>query len=191
MPRLFFGVPIPTSLQEALRELRNALMAAGLTADSWSNPALYHITLVFLGDCVEDKLSLLDTAGAHAVENINPFELTIQSLGMFEQSGVLWTGIAEDVGAMALRKLQARLVDSLLSTEGFALESRPFRPHLTLARKVPKHQLALVKRLRTLPEEYVSSRVFAVEDLCLFESTRVNGQLVYPVVEKFQLGKRC
>jgi len=89
-----------------------------------------HLTLAFLGDVAITSLPLLRSIGdglSHAGA-----VLEFNTLGAWRASGVAW--IAPDVVPPALLDLHAALRDALANA-GFALEVRPFRPHVTLARR--------------------------------------------------------
>lgn len=87
-----------------------------------------HVTLHFLGDVQRERIA--DLADALAVP-FDPFSLTLAR-------PVLWPhGIAvlePDAAPLALHHLHARL-SKALEGEGIALDARPYRPHVTLARR--------------------------------------------------------
>jgi len=60
------------------------------------------------------------------------FVVSFDSLGAWRASGVAW--IAPSVLPPPLHKLHATLASGLQAA-GFELETRPFRPHVTLARR--------------------------------------------------------
>src|SRR4029079_13782090 len=62
----------------------------------------------------------------------NGASLAFDTLGAWRASGVAW--VAPSVLPAALATLHARLHAALIEA-GFALENRPFRPHVTLARR--------------------------------------------------------
>lgn len=91
-----------------------------------------HLTLRFLGTLGPEGLSRVEGA-AEAVIALPPVPLCIDRLGQFPRSGILWAGTS-DPGA-GLLGLVERLEDAL-GAQGFTPETRPFRAHITLARKV-------------------------------------------------------
>ena len=95
-------------------------------------PQNMHLTLAFVGEVAADRLPALLAVGAQAAAAVSPFTLRFDRLGSFRDSGIAWlgTGTAEPA-------LQA-LVDGLaagLAADGFPVERRPFRAHVTLARR--------------------------------------------------------
>lgn len=97
-----------------------------------THPQDLHLTLRFLGPLSPEELArvegAVDTlAGSPAVT------LTVDRVGCFTRSGVLWGG--PSVADPALLDLVGRL-EAALALQGFVPESRPFRAHITLVRRV-------------------------------------------------------
>ncbi len=101
----------------------------------WVRLTGLHVTLRFLGATPSDRVVALERAiqaARAAVEG--PFEVELGPGGSFPETGrprVLWLSIRH--GADRLVALAAGLGQAL-ELEGWASESRPFRPHLSLAR---------------------------------------------------------
>jgi RNA 2',3'-cyclic 3'-phosphodiesterase len=121
---------------------------------------------------------------------VSPFTLTLaDQAGAFARNKILWVDVLKDDGwqhLSALHDATRKEVESLRLVE---LENRPYRAHITLARKLDS---ASVDVIANRQNSGVSSfegfpLAVAVDDLCLFESTRINGKLTYPVVERFDL----
>lgn len=126
-----------------------------------------HLTLAFLGEI--DRPDLAELAIREAAGK--PFLLTLEGCGRFPKRGgdVLWFGVRQNE---ALVNLQARLCDRL-RTAGFALEDRPYVPHITLGRQVV---LPPVYDIEALAIPVLSQQV---ERIYLMESTRVEERLRY------------
>lgn len=114
-----------------------------------------HLTLAFLGDVPLASLPKLRAIGEgmpHAGASLD-----FDTLGAWRASGVAW--VAPSVLPASLSDLHARL-NAALAEAGFAVENRPFRPHVTLARRcVQPHP-----RQRAVPIHWVVRR------LCLIGS---------------------
>ena len=89
-----------------------------------------HLTLAFLGDVPLTSVETLRAIG-DAVPHTGA-ALAFDTLGAWRASGVAW--VAPSTLPAALGALHARL-HAALTEAGFALENRPFRPHVTLARR--------------------------------------------------------
>ena len=99
---------------------------------SWSREDNLHLTLKFLGNVPVADIPKVSKAVASATESVSSFELSFSDCGTFPprgRPGVLWIGTQ---GA-GLQPLHAA-IEQELAAGGFARESRPFRPHLTIAR---------------------------------------------------------
>ncbi len=98
-----------------------------------------HLTLAFLGDCDERAREAAVRVAGTVVAPM--FALTLTRCGTFRRSGVAW--LAPEVTPPALQTLVTGLHEELTDA-GFGLDRRPFRPHVTVARK------AAPQRTRTI-----------------------------------------
>ncbi len=141
MVRTFVAVELPAEVRAELSrvqsELRNLARERDLPVGrslKWVEPEGIHLTLKFLGEVGEDKVAQLVEATRASVGTRPPLALQMAGSGAFpsaRQPRVLWVGLAGDLSALA--ELQ-RAVDEQIAPLGFPPESRPFSPHLTLAR---------------------------------------------------------
>ena len=133
--RLFVAVDLDADARAAVaaeqRRLReNASDGSPLR---WVKPEHLHITLVFLGEIAEPRSNAVIAAYAEPAP-MPPFDLVFRGLGAFPPRGsprALWIGVGE--GASELTGLQA-MMEARAQALGVPLESRPFSPHLTIAR---------------------------------------------------------
>jgi len=137
---------------------------------SYVRPANIHLTLAFLGDVLMSRIH--DAAGAldTAVLEHAPFDVEAAQLGYFGKRGsprAIWSNIVGDLDR--LTALQASLTEALMFNE-FPVESRQFKPHLTIARiRKPKRDLPLVGHLEQDTHQHFG--VIPVQKLLLIEST--------------------
>lgn len=96
-------------------------------------PANFHITLAFLGNL--DKADALQARQAAASVDAEPFELQMDRLSFWPEPGLLWLGATQLPDAA--RTLTEELIKALRS-RGLEPDTKPFVPHVTLARKVVK-----------------------------------------------------
>lgn len=89
-----------------------------------------HLTLAFLGDVPTARLPELRAIGEQLPRTAATLEF--DTLGAWRASGVAW--IAPSLVPSAITDLYAALHQALHAA-GFVLEDRPFRPHVTLARR--------------------------------------------------------
>ncbi len=145
----------------------------------WTAAGTWHITLQFLGetsreqcDCVVARLR-----GLH----LPPVPIQLEGLGFFDRAGVFFAGVKV---SPELLLLQER-VTAATALCGLAAETRPFQPHITLARSKGERQSlsALKAKISRQPE---FTRLVAGEFL-LFESFLGPGGSRYEVRGRFAL----
>jgi RNA 2',3'-cyclic 3'-phosphodiesterase len=137
--RLFVALQISAAVRGELagliKELRALDPASSAKKVRWVRPENLHVTLKFIGEAAPEKLETIGSA-LSAVHSAQPVELRFRGLGFFpneKRARVLWAGIEAPPNLTAI----AGDVDQHLEKVGFPRESRPFAPHLTLARFEP------------------------------------------------------
>ena len=139
--RVFIALDLPPQAKEALNRTICALRQEISNGVRWVDPSGIHLTLKFLGNIQPTLTEQVFEAMTQAAKCNNPgsndsgaFRLSLSQLGVFPDTRrprVLWAGIQGDLAALA--GLQVR-VEEASDRIGFALEQRPYRPHLTLGR---------------------------------------------------------
>jgi 2'-5' RNA ligase len=126
-----------------------------------------HLTLKFLGTVSASKLEQVKSALAQVT--ISPFSLEIKGSGAFpnlKRMNVIWVGIGEGWSQVELIYEQT---EKLLHQLGFSRETRPFSPHITVARvKSGRKRDELAAFLGHLTDE--SFGTFPVESVKLKQS---------------------
>ena len=97
----------------------------------WQHRADLHMTLHFLGPVDPGRVAGLCSLGA--AMRSSAFALVLDEIGHWPRPQVLWAGSTSPPGE--LLALHGRLSEGLCE-QGFRTEERPFRAHVTLARKV-------------------------------------------------------
>ena len=132
--RSFIAIELPNELKLELTQLETRLKSAKQPWVKWVNPEGIHLTLKFLGNIAADMTGEITRAMEEAIQGISPFHLEVRELGVFpnlRRVQVAWVGISGEVDKLS--QIQKR-IETALTPLGFAPESRPFTPHLTLAR---------------------------------------------------------
>lgn len=184
MARLFVAVPLPASVRRRAAGVQDALRERLVGARvRCVRPAQMHLTLAFLGEvdaegCGRIRRALGGSSWPAA------FELRIAGLGAFPAHGrprVLWLGVQE--GADDLRRL-ADEVACALEKAGFPRESRPYHPHLTLARveRGSGRHTRVIEHLH--PDEAGTSEV---REVVLYDSRLGSAGAEHVVVERWGL----
>ena len=125
MPRLFTGIELPLEIRTRL-----SLLSAPLTGARWVEVDNLHLTLRFLGD-IENRAAdeFIDSILPFTVD---PFEMTLAGLGVFgsQRPDVIWIGTEPTPVLTRLNQWHERAARAA----GLEADSRPFVPHVTLAR---------------------------------------------------------
>lgn len=169
--RLFIAILLPETVKEELCRRRDLIEHYAIRENGTKTENL-HLTLAFLGDVTQkEKLLKIKTAISRLCSE--PFSFVLSGLGRFmgKGEGLYFNDL---LPCPSLLQLQKELVQSL-EQEGFILEKRKFKPHLTLSRRTV---------LRPEEEELLLNRYFPpmkvpVNEICLMKSERVGGKLVY------------
>jgi 2'-5' RNA ligase len=184
--RVFCAIEIPeTARAQVLQHIALLKEAVPDAKASWSRDANLHLTIKFLGEIPQTSVANISTAASRAVANLMPFSIRLEQTGAFpkqSQPRVLWIGITDPTGK--LKELQARLDDEAARVS-FARESRPFHPHLTVARlRQPRHARTLAIAHGELEFEPVE---FDVSELLVIRSELSSAGSKYTVVSRHSL----
>lgn len=183
--RLFVALDFPDAVRDAIRGLIAQLKPESRSA-RWVRPEGMHITLKFLGETDPSRLDPIRSA-LSAVHSSQPVEMRFRGLGFFpngRRPRVFWIGVDASSNLAEL----AADVDRALTPLGFALESRAFVPHLTLARfESPKGTESLVRKVSELGgAEFGSARE---SQFYLFQSILKPSEAEYRCLETFAFVK--
>ncbi len=127
--RLFLALwPGEAERQALVAAYRSAIPGAAGRAVPAGN---LHMTLEFLGPVAEEALPALVALGTQAA--LPDARLTLDRLDWWRGAATLVA--APSAAPAGLLTAQAQLRESL-AAQGFRVDTRPFRPHVTLARKV-------------------------------------------------------
>lgn len=129
-----------------------------------------HITLHFLGNIPVHRVDCF----IDSVKDINflPFEIEINGLGYFARPGISWLGPVEIPPALLQLHDQ---IGNQIKVCGYKPETRPFRPHVTMARKVKKE-------IATQP---FSSIHWTVDSFVLVKSIIKDSSVQYQIKSTF------
>ena len=170
--RLFVGIELPADLKQSILDFQSELRAIGVRG-AWKAQDNFHITLEFLGEIEPDRVLILRDVLRKTADRRSPFQLRIGGLGAFsswKKPHTLWMAVKGDESA--LQSLRDDLHGEL-KKEGFALEERQFRPHISL---VSRPELG-EKDFSALREKDLGE--WAVRELILFESKVIRGRRLY------------
>jgi RNA 2',3'-cyclic 3'-phosphodiesterase len=182
--RLFIAIPLADvvahELEQIVARLHPSAAHLRFTArESW------HITLQFLGSATANQLDCL-TARLTEVRSA-PFPIQIGELGFFDRAGVLFADVAV---TPTLTSLQERVVSATAQC-GFNAESRPYRPHITLARSKIRIRKSDVSSIQSKLGSRLSFSPFTAQEFLLFESRLSSQGSRCEVRARFPFGPRA
>ncbi len=132
--RAFIAIDLPDDVRHRLAQVAYKLQQQLKPYPiRWVPAKNIHLTLKFLGDVSEHNLRMLTHLLAGEAETHRPFEFSVGTLGAFpdmRRPRVIWVGVEAPKELMALQ----RGIEQATAKLGYAAETRPFQPHLTLAR---------------------------------------------------------
>ena len=171
--RLFVALSLNTPTKEALLAAIQQLRRQG--RGNFTRPENLHLTLAFLGEVSNTKPAI------KALQQIQApaFSLTFHRIGHF--GDLYWAGVQP---SQELSRLHQQAT-AALQAEGFLLENRLFRPHLTLCREYHFDGPADVQAI----EQAMGTPSCPVERIHLMSSSRINGQLTYRSIYSRSLEK--
>lgn len=159
--RLFIALPVPEETNKQL-----APYCVSFPHAHWIPTTNRHLTLTFLGHHTEEHthraIEVIDRIDAAA------FEITLHSMQRFpDDRGRHIVALPTD--CMPLKQLHHR-VASALTTRGFALKQRDYRPHITLG-KIHRGNWSTVAISPAI--------VMVVKSVALFETVFFDGGVTY------------
>jgi 2'-5' RNA ligase len=176
MVRLFFALQ-PTLAQSTVLTAYVAPLVAQLGAREVPAQNL-HATLCFIGAVEDERVDALRAAAASI--RGRPVQLRFDALEYWETPKVLCATSSRDSSSAA--ELSIALGEAAVAA-GFSPDIKPFRAHLTLARKIAATQAATVP----LPLPLVRPMVMSADKFVLLSSRREGSVSIYSAVDCWPL----
>ena len=183
MIRAFLAVELSQELQAELATVQQNLkrrIEPEMKRDtriSWTKPASIHLTIKFLGDMDEQVIDPMLVAVEQTVGSQIPVNVPLERLGAFprpQSPRVLWVGPSEnwERGGEATRIAEIHgAIEQACEGFSFLRETRPFSPHLTLARiKVGERHVGVALARIGVLDLPLSLGSLAVESVVLMKS---------------------
>jgi 2'-5' RNA ligase len=163
---------------------------------SWAQPASIHLTLKFLGDMDEQVIDPLLAALEQAIGRQTAVNVPLERLGAFprpQSPRVLWVGPSQnwERGAEAKRVVEIHgAIEQACERLSFLRETRPFSPHLTLARiKVGERHVGVALAKGGVLDRPISLSSLAVESVVLMKSELKPTGSVYTKLWEVKIGE--
>ncbi len=189
--RLFVAVPFPSEAESEIAALVEQVRADGVPGGGrdvrWVRLDSLHLTLRFLGPTLEERIGPAAEATRVAARTGRPFDISIGGAGAFPSTGrprALWLDVRE--GQPELVDLAAS-VDAALRAAGWAIDDKPLRAHLTLARADGVSAGAAIGA-RLMAAAADLDVTFRADQIGLYESVTGGGPARYEPIEVAMLG---
>lgn len=162
----FFAVELPKEAKEFLYQWVESRKGKW-PFERWVHPEDYHITLAFLGFAKKELLDEAITAIGQLKEQHSTFSLTFSAIGTFGSKNrprIFWAGVEPQKALQQVREDVFKECERI----GFQLDQKPFRPHITLARKWGSNKLYEEdgKRIRNQGNPFT----FTVKNIVLYRT---------------------
>jgi len=189
--RTFVAIQPPAEVIENILNLQLGLKTALATKEiRWVGPKQIHLTLKFIGNVPANSLNEIKHFIRSACAGIPTFTLSAENLGVFpdvRRPQVLWAGLGGDVAVC--KHLQQNIERH--TTRWSQPESKPFHPHLTLARLKdlrPSGARGLAAQLHSHTAAHFGS--WLVDSVYLMESKLSSDGAEHFPLAQFALGSQ-
>jgi RNA 2',3'-cyclic 3'-phosphodiesterase len=182
--RAFLAIELSHELKNEIEQLvgRARNLCQGfrfIVHDSW------HLTLHFFGSVEVNLIERVKPALNEALTDVSPFSISLEEVGVFpgnKRPSVLWVGVGQGRAELIALK---RAVDSVLGKLKYQVETRPFHPHVTVAR---------VKRGGPAPTvsadlTFRSEKDDLIKEIILFRSDLLPRGAKYTALFRVPLGR--
>ena len=175
--RLFLAIELGQETLDALEQAMAPLRSEAPEL-AWVSRQERHLTLKFLGDVDEAGLERVIALADGVARQHRPFAMHLGGVGAFpnfRRARVVWIGVDHET------RLELLHHDLELAgeCEGFEMEGRAFRPHITLARVPAPFELERVRRLSRVARKIDFTATTDVSEITLFESTLASAGARY------------
>lgn len=185
--RTFLAVDIDEATRQQLGRVDHEI-PTGQAKLKWVRPGQRHVTVKFLGDVPEDQISEVCQLTETVAAGVQPMEMRVAGLVAVPPAGrrlrMIWAAATDPSRRLAelAAACQARFAEL-----GFPPETRPFRPHITLARiRTCRNAAAIRQALADWAETEFGT--VAVSQLTVYASRLGRGGPRYDVLARAPLG---
>jgi 2'-5' RNA ligase len=178
--RIFIALDIPADVRDSLAKYMERVRLLAPEA-RWARVQGLHVTLKFVGEASEPRVEEIKTAVASL--RAVPFTVRFAGVGFFpnpKAARVFWAGVD---GGDNLSRL-ASTIDTALEKLDFPRETKPYHPHLTLARTSASPLRELQPLLADSPPQFGT---MTAREFFLYQSRPQKGGSEYTKLERFEL----
>lgn len=173
MPRLFVAINFSSAVTDNLYNCVQYLRQNSKNINP-SRKENLHLTLAFIGE----TNNIRGAVAAMKELSSAPFDLTIEGFSQFSsKDGSICFAKAKECNELLTLAENLR---KNLTQKGFSIDTKPFKPHITLCRQFVPSGSFCEEEITKL----ISSHHLTVREIFLMRSDRIGGKLVYTQVHK-------
>jgi 2'-5' RNA ligase len=178
--RLFIGIPLAVAVIDQLSAV-SAKLKSREDGLRWTAPESWHITLQFLGNATPKDYECL----AARLEELRSPTVAIQleGLGFFDRAGIFNAGVRVTPELLVLQER----VTAATARCGYVPETRPYHPHITLARGKGEGRGQSFRELKNRINRPPVFTRFVAEEFLLYESFLEPSGSRYEIRKRFPL----
>ncbi|AXI08854.1 RNA 2',3'-cyclic phosphodiesterase [Oceanobacillus sp. 143] len=168
IPHYFIAIQLSEAIQEYFSNWEGELKQR-LPYKQWTTKQDLHITLKFLGPVDDNKLSTLKSELANNLNDIAKISILVGTIGTFgkpDRPRVLFADVQKTSSLLNLQKN----VEKSAGNAGFIKEKRPYKPHITLAKKWNGEENQRFSELLDVQDKkYRELQSMLIEEVVLFK----------------------
>jgi 2'-5' RNA ligase len=171
--RIFTAVKFNNETKAFLYSLKKRIESVYSYA-RFTNKGNLHMTITFIGEADSSIVNKVIRATTETASKIKSFHIETGNISSFKRRNKHKV-YCEVKKSQELEELYG-LMCSKLTDEGIRIERKPYIPHITMARQAVK--------TGDFNETYMPEHKCLISEICVMESTRIDGILTYiPVAE--------
>lgn len=178
--RLFLAINPPAAIRQGVWDAAGPMRLAAPEV-AWVVEPRIHLTMKFLGEQSEDAVPpltemLREVGMVHAAPVIRIG--TVGAFPNFRRPRVVWIGVDPEPRLELLH----HDVEVACARQGYELDGRPYRPHLSLGRVKEQGTVAVNRALHSAARKVRFTDEFFVSSIDLMQSTPGAGGSIYSVL---------
>ncbi|MGQ9465467.1 MAG: RNA 2',3'-cyclic phosphodiesterase [bacterium] len=176
--RTFIATEIPDHQKKIIWNFMQELKKMNLPI-RWVDYENLHITLKFLGEIDENKLSQILPVLSEISNRTKSFTMQLENFGCFpsiRNPRVLWIGVSQ--GSDEIVSFATALENGFVKY-GFKKENKKFHPHLTIGR------IKTFCKIDDIINTPIKTDPFTISEMTLFKSTLLPSGPVYERIKIF------
>ncbi len=182
--RFFIGIKLDDTARESIDKFLKPFKKTG-TPLKFTKTENLHLTLKFIGDVTDSQYSQMEKLLTSASYDAGTFNMNLTGCGKFGRGGelsIFWLGIEKNPAMESLYDT----IEETLRRASVPRETRPFKPHITVARNKKRYNF---KSFFTLLEENQDHPIaqIPVTHFQLFKSQLTPDGPIYSILKEVPL----